>query len=390
MDFEFSEEQALLRTVAREFLTEQCPVEHVRRMMDDPVGYDKGIYRRMADLGLLGLPFPESYGGAGLGMVEQAIVLEEMGRTAYPGPYVASVVLAGTAIMASGDDRARARYLPGIGTGELTATLAFLEDDINWGPGAIGLRATADGDGYRLDGHKRFVPFGHAVDVILVAARTGQGGDGDGAEGVTLLAVPRETAGLTVEPNVTLDLDSKVSTLRFDGARVPRDAVVGQPGAAWPALAATLQRAAVAASSEMLGAARKSLEMSIEYAKVREQFGQPIGSFQAIKHRLAEMFEAAENAHSAVYYAAWAQDAAAPDAALAASVAKSFVNQAARMVCGEAIQVHGGIGFTWEYDLHLYWKRAKHLEPLYGDTDHHRERALQEVLAGHVAGTAVG
>src|SRR3712207_3375515 len=273
MDFEFSEEQALLRTVAREFLTEQCPVEHVRRMMDDPVGYDKGIYRRMADLGLLGLPFPESYGGAGLGMVEQAIVLEEMGRTAYPGPYVASVVLAGTAIMASGDDRARARYLPGIGTGELTATLAFLEDDINWGPGAIGLRATEDGDGYRLDGQKRFVPFGHAVDVILVAARTGEGVDGDGEEGVTLLAVPRETAGLTVEPNVTLDLDSKVSTLRFDGARVPQDAVVGQPGAAWPVLAATLQRAAVAASAEMLGAARKSLEMSIEYAKVREQFG---------------------------------------------------------------------------------------------------------------------
>ncbi|HEX5501641.1 MAG TPA: acyl-CoA dehydrogenase family protein [Thermomicrobiales bacterium] len=387
MDFDFSEEQSLLRNVAREFLTEQCPVAHVRAMMEDATGYDKGIYRQMADLGLLGLPFPESYGGSGLGMVEQAIVLEEMGRVAYPGPYFAGIVLAGGAVMASGDDAAKARYLPGLATGELTATLAFLEDDLDWGPRAIGLRATSDGDGYRLNGIKRVVPFGHAVDIILVAARTD---DGAGPDGVTLLAVPRETAGLTVDPNTTLDLDSKVSTLHFDNVRVPADGVVGAPGGAWPALAATLERAAVAAAAEQLGATQKCLEMSVGYAKVREQFGQPIGSFQAIKHKLAEMLELAENAHSAVYYAAWAQDAAAPDAALSASVAKSTLNEASRRVCGEAIQVHGGIGFTWEYDLHLYWKRAKHLEPLYGDTDYHRERVLAEVLAGRVAGVAAG
>ena len=385
MDFEFSEEQGMLRGLAREFLTEQCPVEQVRAMMTDPLGYDQGIYRRMADLGLLGLPFPETHGGTGLGMVEQVIVLEEMGRIAYPGPYVASVVLAGTAVMASGDDNAMARYLPGIATGELTATLAFLEESIDWGPGAVGLRATADGDGFRLNGSKRFVPFGQAVDSILVVARTGAGDD---AEGLSLLAVPRESAGLTVEPNASLDLNSKISTLRFDDVRVPTTGLIGAPGGAWPAIAATLQRAAVAACAEMLGAAQKSLEMTVAYAKVREQFGQPIGSFQAIKHTCAEMLEAAENAHSATYYAAWALDARAPDAALAVSVAKSTVNEAARKVCGEAIQVHGGIGFTWEYDLHLYFKRAKHLEPLYGDTDHHRERVLQEVLAGRVAGGA--
>ncbi|HET8628716.1 MAG TPA: acyl-CoA dehydrogenase family protein [Thermomicrobiales bacterium] len=387
MDFDFSEEQSLLRNVSREFLTEQCPVAHVRAMMEDPTGYDKGIYRQMADLGLLGLPFPESYGGSGLGMVEQAIVLEEMGRVAYPGPYFAGIVLAGGAVMASGDDEAKARYLPGLATGELTATLAFLEDDVDWGPRAIGLRAVKDGDGYRLNGIKRVVPFGHAVDIILVAARTN---DGDGPDGVTLLAVPRETAGLTIEPNTTLDLDSKVSTLHFDNVAVPADGLIGAPGGAWPALAATLQRAAVAAAAEQLGATQKCLEMSVGYAKVREQFGQPIGSFQAIKHKLAEMLELAENAHSAVYYAAWAQDAGAPDAALSASVAKSTLNEASRRVCGEAIQVHGGIGFTWEYDLHLYWKRAKHLEPLYGDTDYHRERVLEEVLAGRVAGVAAG
>jgi alkylation response protein AidB-like acyl-CoA dehydrogenase len=382
MDFDFSDEQRMLRDVAREFFSDQCPPAHARVMMTDPLGYDRGIYRRLADIGLLGLPFPETYGGAGLGMVEQALVLEEMGRAAYPGPYVASIVLAGTAVLASGDKRAMARYLPGLATGELTATFAFLEDNLDWGTGAVTLHAEPDGDGYRLSGVKRFVPFGHAVDTIVVAARTGAGDD---EAGITLFAVPRQTAGLTVEENVTLDLDSKVSTLHFDNVRVAASDVIGTPGAAWPAVAATLQRAALAACAEMLGAARKSLEMSVDYARVREQFGQPIGSFQAIKHRCAEMLELVENAHSATYYAAWALDAGAPDALLATSVAKSTVNEAARRVCGEAIQVHGGIGFTWEYDLHLYWKRAKHLEPLYGNTDFHRARVLDEVLAGRVS-----
>jgi alkylation response protein AidB-like acyl-CoA dehydrogenase len=381
MDFDFSEEQGMLRDVAREFLTEQCPPEHARKMFEDARGYDPAIYRKLADLGILGLPFPEEYGGTGLGMVDQTIVLEEMGRVAYPGPYFAGVVLAGAVILASGDEKAIARYLPGIATGELTATVAFLEDNIDWGPGAIGLRATADGDNYRLSGVKRLVPFGASVDTIVVVARTN---DGTGADGITLIAVPRESAGLTVEPNVSLDMNEKVATLRFDNVSVPAENVIGTAGAGWPAVEAMLRRAQVAAAAEMLGASRKALEMSVEYAKVREQFGQPIGSFQAIKHRLAEMLEAAENATSAVYYAAWALDADAPDAALAASVAKSTLNEASRMVTGQAIQVHGGIGYTWEYDLHLYWKRAKHLEPLYGDTAYHRERALQEVLAGRV------
>ncbi len=383
MDFDFSEEQGMLRDVAREFLTEQCSPEHARKMFDDPRGYDPKAYRQMADLGLLGLPFAEEYGGAGLGMVDLAVILEEMGRVAYPGPYLAGVVLAGGTIAASGDERAMARYLPGIATGELTASLAFLESSIDWGPGAIKLRAVADGDGYRLSGIKRLVPFGAAVDTIVVVAREG---DGTGTDGITLLAVPRETAGLTIEPNETLDMNEKIATLRFDNVQVPRENLISAAGAGWPAIETALRRAQVAAAAEMLGASRKALEMSVDYAKVREQFGQPIGSFQAIKHRLSEMLEAAENATAAVYYAAWAIDADAPDATLAASVAKSTLNEASRMITGEAIQVHGGIGYTWEYDLHLYWKRAKHLEPLYGDTAYHRERALQEVLAGRVSG----
>ena len=382
MDFEFTEDQVMLRGLMREFLSEQCPVSHLRAMMDDPRGYDRDLYRRLVQLGVL--PFPEEYGGGALGMIEQAIVLEEMGRIPYPGPYFSTVILAGSAIMASGDSRAQARYLPDVCNGDLTMTLAFLEDGISWGPDGISLSMAREGESYRLDGVKRFVPFGQSVDVILVVARLG----GErGAEGISLVAVPTDAPGLVIEPEVMMDLTSKTATLRFDGVHVPEENVVGSVGGGWPAVEVALRQAAVGASAEMLGAARKSLEMSVDYAKVRKQFGQYIGQFQAIKHKLAEMLELVENAHAAVYYAAWALDAGAPDAVLAASVAKSTVNVAARRVCGEAIQVHGGIGFTWEYDLHLYFKRAKHLEPLYGDTEYHRERVLQEALAGRVAGS---
>jgi alkylation response protein AidB-like acyl-CoA dehydrogenase len=185
-----------------------------------------------------------------------------------------------------------------------------------------------------------------------------------------------------------MDHTAKTSTLRFEGVSVPADAVIGEIDRGWDVIGPTLQRAAIGASAEMLGAARRCLDMSVEYAKVRQQFGQPIGAFQAIKHACAEMLLEVENAHAAVYYAAWALDAGSPDAELAASVAKAYVGDASRKVCGSSIQVHGGIGFTWEYDLHLYVKRAKHFEPLYGDADFHRERALQLLLEREEAGEA--
>jgi len=383
MDFEFSQDQVMLRDLAREFLRERCTSAHVRAMMDDPAGYDRAMYRQLGEMSLLGPAIPERFGGSGLGMIEQAIVLEEMGRVAYPGPFVPSVVLAATAIQASGDEAAMARYLPGLASGELTMSFALLEDEIGWGPEVVAMRAVPDGDGFVLSGEKRFVPFGQAVDIIVVVARTG-----DAPGDISLFAVPRDAAGLTVQPYKMFDLNAKECALRFDNVRVPGDALIGTLNGGADPLDAVVQRAAVAACAEMLGCARTSLEMSVEYAKVRKQFGQPIGSFQAIKHKCAEMLEATENAHSATYYAAWALDADAPDARLAVSVAKSFVNEAARKVCGDAIQVHGGIGFTWEYDLHFYFKRAKYLEPLWGDTAWHRERVLDEVLAGRVAGAA--
>jgi alkylation response protein AidB-like acyl-CoA dehydrogenase len=220
---------------------------------------------------------------------------------------------------------------------------------------------------------KRFVPWAHVADVVLVPARS--------PEGLSLFLVDPKEAGVTLAPMVGIDLANRWSEMRLDGVRVAADALVGQPGTAEPVLESLLRRAAVCASAEMLGAARRCLDMSVSYVKVREQFGQVIGSFQAIRHRCAEMLLEVENAHAAVYYAAWALNAGAEDAAVAASICKSYVSDAARKVCGDAIQVHGGIGFTWEYDLHLYMKRAKALEPLYGDAEFHRELIVRHVAA---------
>ena len=381
MDFDFTEDQIAVRDLAREFLTEQVPVSHIREMMEDETGYDKNLYRRFLGLGLI--PLPEEYGGAGFGMVETCIIMEEMGRIPYPGPFFSTVVLAGQAIVQSGDQNAMSRYLPDIANGDLVVSLAFLEESSSWTPATIQATAAKDGDSYTLNGTKRFVPWGAQADVLLVAARTG---DSDGPDGISLFAVPAGTSGVEITPETMLDLNSRTATVTLNNVSVGSDALIGDEGGAWSGLDRAIQRAAVAASAEMLGAARKSHEMSVDYAKVRQQFGQVIGQFQAIKHTLAEMLEQVENAHSAVYYASWALDEGAPDATLAASVAKSTANDASRHVCGEAIQVHGGIGFTWEYDLHLYWKRAKHQEVFYGDSDYHRERVLQEVLAGNVAG----
>jgi alkylation response protein AidB-like acyl-CoA dehydrogenase len=378
VDFDFTGEQTMLRGLAREIFTRECTPQAVRKQMADPVGYDEALWQQLAETGLLGIAIDEERGGQGLGMIELALVLEEMGRAAYPGPYFATVVLAATAIAAGGDRAQMDAYLGDIAGGKTKATLALMEDALGFGPGAIQLRARSQGNQYALTGRKRFVPFAHVADVILVAARTSDASDA--MRGITVFAIGRDTPGVTITPNVGFDQTQKTSTVTLENVQIGRDAVIGAVDRGWEVLDAALKRAAVGASAVMLGAARKCMDMSIEYAKVREQFGQPIGSFQAIKHACAEMLVEVENAHAATYYAAWALDAGAPDAAQAVSVAKSYVGDASRKVCGSSIQVHGGIGFTWEYDLHLYYKQAKHLEALYGDQEQHREQVLREIM----------
>ncbi len=379
MDFDFSEQQLMIRQLTRDFLGRESPPSVVRQLMDDPRGYSESVWAQLVELGLLGLPFPEEYGGQGLGMIELALVLEEMGRAVYPGPYFSTVVLAGTALTVGGSDEQKARYLSEIAAGRTRATLAFLEDHPGWNASAVRLVARRDGADYVLAGRKTLVPYAQVADLFLIPARTAD--TSDPHHGITLFAIPRDAPGLEVQPLHSVDLTSRVANVLLHDVVARPEQIVGHHDEAWPILEAVLERAAVGAAAEMLGAARKSLEMSVEYASTRVQFDQPIGSFQAVKHKCAEMLLAVEQAHAATYYAAWALSARAEDAPLAVSVAKAYVSDAARKVCGDAIQVHGGIGFTWEYDLHLYFKRAKYLEGLYGDADFHRERALALTLA---------
>ena len=371
MNFAFSEDQQLLRGAARAFLDEQVSPAAVRALWDDPRGERDGLWKEMARLGWLGLSLPEAHGGSALGMVETAIVLEEMGRVACPGPYLETVVLA-RGLQLAGSATQQARWLPAIAGGSARGTVALLDAELDWRPEAIRTRAEIGPDGVRLTGLKQWVPWAHVADVLLVPAQ--------GPDGLALFLVEAGTRGFEVSPVPAMDPGMRWSTVRLEGVRVAAGAQVGEAGdAAARVLGELLRWGAVGAAAEMLGAARRCLDTSVEYAKVREQFGQPIGTFQAIRHRLADMLLEVENAHAATYYAAWALDADAEDRVLAASVAKAYVSDATRKVCGEAIQVHGGIGFTWEYDLHLYFKRAKTLEVAWGDADHHRELIVRQV-----------
>ena len=303
MDFDFSPEQVMLRDQARDFLVNESPMSLVRQMMDDARGYSPDVWRQMADLGLLSVAIPEEYGGLGMGMVEHALILEQIGRTLCPGPYFATTVLAATAILNGGTDTQKQQYLSAIASGDLIGTVALLEDVIAWDASGVHVEATPADGGYRLNGRKLFVPFANVAQFIIVPARIG-GPDGD----VSLFLVDHATPGMTVTPLVSLDLTEKTSQIELTDAMVPSACVLGQPGNGAAVVDAVVQRAAVAAAAEMYGAARASLDMSVEYAKTREQFGQPIGSFQAVKHKLADMLLEAEAAFAATYYAAWAQD----------------------------------------------------------------------------------
>jgi alkylation response protein AidB-like acyl-CoA dehydrogenase len=370
VDFSFTPDQTLLKNSARAFLDEHCKPATVRLLWDDTRGESEAMWKEMAQLGWLGLSLPEAHGGSGLGMVESAILLEELGRAAYPGPYWPTALVA-TAIAEGGSDAQKKRWLAAIATGDARGALTLLDADLDWNPESIATRAEKTTTGWSLTGLKRYVAWGHVADVLLVPART--------PEGVSLFLVDPAASGLHSSPVMSMDPGTRLAHLTLDRVPVRNDDVLGAPGSATPRLGRLLRRAGAGAAAEMLGAARRCLDMAVGYAKVREQFGQPIGSFQAIRHKCAEMLLETENSHSAVYYAAWALDAGAEDAENAASIAKAYTADASRKVCGEAIQVHGGIGFTWEYDLHMYFKRAKALEAQYGDAEYHRELVLDAV-----------
>ena len=323
----------------------------------------------MADqLGLQSLTIPEEFGGSGFTYVELLVVLEEMGAALLCAPFFSSVALAANALLTSGDDEAKKSYLPGIASGETIATLAITEDNGKWDFGGIELAATKKGDGWVLDGHKMFVIDGHVANLIIVAART--------AAGVTLFAVHGDAAGLTRTALPTMDQTRKQARLEFSGTPAT---LIGTDGGAEAGLSKTLDLAAVALAAEQVGGAQHVLDASVEYAKTRIQFGRPIGSFQAIKHKCADMLLEVESAKSAAYYAAWAAAEDSDELPVVASLAKSYCSEAYFHSAAENIQIHGGIGFTWEHPAHLYFKRAKSSELLLGDPSYHRELLAQRI-----------
>jgi alkylation response protein AidB-like acyl-CoA dehydrogenase len=369
MNFAFSDEQEELRASVRRFLSEKSPETEVRRLMDTTEGYDPAVWSQMADqLGLQSLTIPEEFGGSGFTYVELLVVLEEMGAALLCAPFFSSVALAANALLTSGDDEAKKSYLPGIASGDTIATLAITEDNGKWDFGGIECTAEQKGDGWVLNGHKMFVLDGHLANLIIVAARS--------AKGVSLFAVQGDAPGLTRTALPTMDQTRKQARLEFSDTPA---ALIGTDGDAEPGLSKTLDLAAVALAAEQVGGAQHVLDASVEYAKTRIQFGRPIGSFQAIKHKCADMLLEVESAKSAAYYAAWAAAEDSDELPVVASLAKSYCSEAYFHAAAENIQIHGGIGFTWEHPAHLYFKRAKSSELLLGDPSYHRELLAQRI-----------
>ena len=372
MDIGFSEEQELLRDTARKFLDAACTTKFVRERMATAEAVTPEFWAQLAEQGWLGINFPEDDGGSGLGLVDLVVLMEEMGRAVMPGPYLATILLGGAAIRETGTPAQRREYLPPIAEGRLKATLAAIEPNARWDASGVMLEARPMRGGFSLSGTKLFVPDAHLADIIVVAARTRDGSTME--DGVSLFLVPKDAAGLSIAPMASIDETRKLCEVRLRNVAVPQTALLGELHQGWPALARVYDAASVALAAEMCGGAQRVLDMTVEYAKLRVTFGKPIGSYQGVKHKCADMLVEVENAKSLTYYAAWAIDERAPDAALAASMAKAYASDASRKVSNAGIQLHGGIGMTWEHDLHLYMKRAKASEVAFGDATWHRER----------------
>jgi len=376
MNFGFNEEQELLRSTARKFFENECGSDTVRRLMETPEGISPDLWTKLAEQGWLGLVYPEAYDGMGLGLVDLVVLMEEMGRAVVPGPYFSAVLLGGLAIVEAGSEAQKKEWLPKIAAGDRRVALAWMEPSAQLGPAGVTLTAVEKGGQYTLSGTKLFVHDAHTADALVVAARTRPGA---GADGVSLFLLPKGTKGLEVTLLPTMDQTRKLCEVALSDVTIGPDALLGAAGAGWAPLARVLDRATVALCAEMCGGAQKVLDMTVEYAKIRQAFGRPIGSYQGVKHRAADMLVDVENSKSITYYAAWALDEGAAEAPLAVSMAKAYVSDAYRRVAAAGIQLHGGIGFTWEHDLHLYFKRAKGSEFTFGDATHHRERVAQLV-----------
>ncbi|HEU4414983.1 MAG TPA: acyl-CoA dehydrogenase family protein [Candidatus Angelobacter sp.] len=359
MQFGLSESQQILKDTARKFFAGECPIASVRKAMENETAYDAAVWSKLADQGFTGIITPEDFGGMGLGKVELVLLMEEAGYALLPGPFFSTVALAGPVVDALGTPAQKKKYLGGIAAGSARATVAFVEEEGCWNPAALHL--TANGD--RLTGTKLFVSDAGVADFIIVVARNG------------VYAVEAKAPGMRIAPMKGMDLTRKIYSVEFKDT--PAEKLAGNGS-----LSKAMDAATVALCAEMIGGMQRVLETTVAYAKTRKQFGKPIGIFQAVQHLCADMYLETESSRSAAYYASWALEEHTPDAALAVSVAKMYASDACRTVGNRGIQVHGGMGFTWENDIHLYYRRAKSSETMLGDAIFHRERIAQLVIDG--------
>ena len=370
MHFAFSEEQDLLRHEVRKLLEERSPMAEVRRWLETPEGFSSELWKQLGELGWLGLMIPERFGGAGLGWTDAIILLEETGRSLLPSPLVSTTLVAATIGDAGSDDQQH-RLLPALADGSRIGTLAILDEEDQLTADSVCLRGepAGDGDGFVLTGRKSFVADPTSADTYLVAFRTG-----DGAEELTLGVIEAGADGVSAQAFPTMDATKRMGNLVLDGARVGPDAVLGEVGAAWPAISQLLDRGAVAVGAEMIGAAQALLDLTVQYAKDRVQFGSPIGHFQGVKHPLAEIHMQIDSSRSLLWYAAWALEGSPDEVPRAASLCKAFATEAFNRIGIDAIQFHGAYGTTEECDVHLYYKRSKWARATFGDADHHYGR----------------
>jgi alkylation response protein AidB-like acyl-CoA dehydrogenase len=377
MNFAFTDEQEELRSAARAFLADHSSGEQVRLAMQSELGWDLDVWKRIAtELGWPAVAIPEEYGGLGLGNIELVALMEVMGEFLLCAPFFSSICLTANAIRLGGSEDQKNEFLPALAEGRTLGALAWVEPRGNWGADGIEAVARATAGGFALSGTKRFVLDGHGADLLVVAARR-EGSRGE--EGVSLFAVPADTDGLSCAALPGMDQTRRLAQVVFEDVEVPASALMGDEGGGWRALRATLDLAAVALAAEQVGGAQRCLDLSVEYAVERQQFGRPIGSFQAIKHKCADMMVAVESARSGAYYAGCVADEDESKLSLVASLAKAACSDAFFRCAADAIQIHGGVGFTWEYDVHLYFKRARSTEVFLDDPAYHRERVAKGI-----------
>ena len=357
MEFGLSESQVILKDSARKFFAGECPMEEVRRLMETETAYDEKLWSKLAEQGYTGIIFPEEFGGVGLGKVELILLMEESGRALLPGPFFSTVPLAGAVIDAVASSEHKKKYLEPICEGKARSTVAILEAGADWNLDSLKISVA----GSKITGEKLFVTDAAVANFILVVTKDG------------VYVVDAKAPGMSITPMDGMDMTRKIYAVKFKDTPSEKIGSVSN-------LSKAFDIATAALVGEMVGGMQRTLDLSVDYTKMRKQFGKPIGTFQAVQHQCADMYLETESSRSAVYYAAWALEQKTPDAATAVSIAKMYASDASRTVGNRGIQIHGGMGFTWENDLHLYYRRAKASETTFGDATFHRERIARQVI----------